>query len=106
MDVSGQLYIPAALHPGECPRYPLNRNLGGSQSRSGPFWEEKCFLALKDSVILSATSFMSHRVLNRCDCFCVLGQKSRLIVQRAEGRLPHLFVSRLLLFPVSCSVRD
>jgi hypothetical protein len=51
MDVSGQLYIPAALHPGEGLRYPLNTNLDGSQSRSGPLWEEKYFLALKDSII-------------------------------------------------------
>ena len=110
MDVGGQLYIPAALHPGEGPRYPLNRNLGSSQSRSGPLWEETYFMSLKDSkiasVILSAgTSLVSHRVLNRCECFCVVGQKSRISLHCAEGKL-QLFVSRLQLVPVSYSLPD
>jgi hypothetical protein len=39
--VSGQLHAPAALPPGKEPRYPLDRRLGGPQSRSGRFGEEK-----------------------------------------------------------------
>jgi hypothetical protein len=35
MEVSGQLYAPAALPPGKHPRYILDRRLDGSQSRSG-----------------------------------------------------------------------
>jgi hypothetical protein len=41
MEVSGQLHAPAALPPGKSPRYPLDRRLGGPQSRSGRFGEEK-----------------------------------------------------------------
>jgi hypothetical protein len=37
MKMSGQLYAPAALSP----RYPLDRRLGGPQSRSGRGDEEK-----------------------------------------------------------------
>jgi hypothetical protein len=33
--MSGQLHAPAALTPGKEPRYPLDRRLGGPQSRSG-----------------------------------------------------------------------
>jgi hypothetical protein len=33
--VSGQLHAPAALPPGKELRYPLDRRLGGPQSRSG-----------------------------------------------------------------------
>lgn len=73
-------------------------------------WEEKYFLALKDSIIGSVilaagTSLVSHRVLNRCDCFCVGGQKSRISLQCAEGKL-QLFISRLLLVPMPYSVPD
>jgi len=35
MEVSDQLHAPAALPPGKNPRYPLDRRLGGTQSRSG-----------------------------------------------------------------------
>jgi hypothetical protein len=34
-EVSGQFHVPAALSWGKSPRYPLDRNLGGSHSRSG-----------------------------------------------------------------------
>jgi hypothetical protein len=39
--VSGQLHAPAALPPGKEPQYPLDRWLGGPQSRSGRGDEEK-----------------------------------------------------------------
>jgi hypothetical protein len=41
MEVSGQLYNPAALPPGKSPWYPLDRKLGGPQSRSGLAGEEE-----------------------------------------------------------------
>jgi hypothetical protein len=41
MKVSGQFHAPAALPPGKYPWYPLDRRLGGSQSRSGRGGEEK-----------------------------------------------------------------
>jgi hypothetical protein len=41
MEVSGQLHALAALPPGKEPWYPLDRRLGGSQSRSGRGGEEK-----------------------------------------------------------------
>jgi hypothetical protein len=41
MEVSSQLYAPAALFPGEEPRYPSDRRLGGPQSRYGRGVKEK-----------------------------------------------------------------
>jgi hypothetical protein len=41
MKVSGQLHAPAALLQGMSPWYPLDRRLGGPQSRSGRGGEEK-----------------------------------------------------------------
>jgi hypothetical protein len=35
MEVSGQLHAPVALPQGKSPWYPLDRRLGGPQSRSG-----------------------------------------------------------------------
>jgi hypothetical protein len=39
--MSGKLHAPVALPPGKKPRYPLDRRLGGPQSRSGRGGEEK-----------------------------------------------------------------
>jgi hypothetical protein len=41
MEVSGQLHAPAALPQRKSSWYPLDRNLGGPQSRSGRGGEEK-----------------------------------------------------------------
>jgi hypothetical protein len=41
MEVSGQLHAPAALTQEISPCYPLDRRLGGLQSRSGRGGEEK-----------------------------------------------------------------
>jgi hypothetical protein len=41
MEVSGQIHTPAALPPRKEPWYPLDRRLGGPQSRSGRGGEEK-----------------------------------------------------------------
>jgi hypothetical protein len=41
MEVNGQLHVPAALTQGKRPCYPLDKRLGGSQSRSGHEGEEK-----------------------------------------------------------------
>jgi hypothetical protein len=35
METSGQLHAPAALLPENSPQYPLDRRMGGAQSRSG-----------------------------------------------------------------------
>jgi hypothetical protein len=35
MEVTGQLHAPAALPQGKSPGHPLDRRLGGPQSRSG-----------------------------------------------------------------------
>jgi hypothetical protein len=41
MEASGQHHAPAALPQGKSPYYPLDRRLGGPQSRSGRSSEEK-----------------------------------------------------------------
>jgi len=41
MEVSGQLHAPAALLPAKGPWYPLDRRMGGPQSRSEHGGEEK-----------------------------------------------------------------
>jgi hypothetical protein len=41
MELSGQLHVPAVLPQGKSPWYPLDRRLGGPQSRSGRGGEEK-----------------------------------------------------------------
>jgi hypothetical protein len=41
MEVSGQLHALATLPPGKEPLVPLDRSLGGPQSRSGRSGEEK-----------------------------------------------------------------
>jgi hypothetical protein len=41
MEVSGQLHVLAAYPQGKSPLYPLDRRLGGPQSRSGRSGEEK-----------------------------------------------------------------
>jgi hypothetical protein len=41
MEVSGHLHAQAALPQGKWPWYPLDRRLGGPQSRSGRGSEEK-----------------------------------------------------------------
>jgi hypothetical protein len=41
MEMNGQLHVPAALFQGKGPWDPLDRRLGGPQSRSGRGGEEK-----------------------------------------------------------------
>jgi hypothetical protein len=41
MEVSGQIHDAAALSPWKEPQYPIDRRLGGPQSRSGRGGEEK-----------------------------------------------------------------
>jgi hypothetical protein len=45
MELSGQLYAPPFYPQGKSPHYPLDRRLGGSQSRSGRGGEENKFPA-------------------------------------------------------------
>jgi hypothetical protein len=49
MEVSGQLHFPAALPQGKTPWYPLDRRLGGPQSRSGRGGEEESSQARRES---------------------------------------------------------
>jgi hypothetical protein len=41
MEVSGQIHAPAAFPQGKSSRFPLDRRLGGPQSRAGRGGEEK-----------------------------------------------------------------
>jgi hypothetical protein len=50
MQVSGQLYVQAALPHGNRHQYPLDRRLGGSQSRSWRCGEEKSLAPCRDSI--------------------------------------------------------
>jgi len=44
--MDGQLHAPAALPEVKEHRHPLNRRLGGRQSRSGLFWTKENLLSL------------------------------------------------------------
>ena len=57
----GQLRALALLPPGKEPWYPLNRRLGGPQSWSGSYREQKHFLPLQDS-----NSGLSSLQPNKC----------------------------------------
>lgn len=46
MELSDQIYGPAALPPGKEPRYPLNGRVGGLQRRSECFGDESNLLPL------------------------------------------------------------
>jgi hypothetical protein len=66
MGVSGQRQAPAALYPrGKDPRYPLDRRLGGLQSRSGRRPEEKSSASVGDrnpvvqSVVINYTDWVT-----------------------------------------------
>jgi hypothetical protein len=75
MEVSGRLHASASLPTGEDPWYPLDRRLGGPQSRSGRGGEERdshplsefehlshtvCSLALYHWVILASMQLIKH----------------------------------------------
>jgi hypothetical protein len=54
MEVGGQFYAPSLYSQGNSPYYPLDRRLGGPQSRSGRGGEEKKsqpLLGLEDPII-------------------------------------------------------
>jgi hypothetical protein len=66
LEVSGQLYAPAALPPGKSPRYPLNTRLGAPQSRSGRRGDDKIY---DPSWTRSPTLFVVQPVASRyTDC--------------------------------------
>jgi hypothetical protein len=56
MEVSGQLHAPAALPQGKSPWYPLDKRLGGPQSRSGLGGVEKKFPAPAENRTLEPRS--------------------------------------------------
>jgi hypothetical protein len=60
----GQLHAPAALPPGKKPRYPLDRRLGGPQSRSErreeiswPYWGSNSDPSVVQSVASPYTDY-------------------------------------------------
>jgi len=60
MEVSSQLSDPAALPQGKRPWYPLDRRLGGLQSRPGRGGEEKNSQSLPAIEIRSSSPLLSH----------------------------------------------
>jgi hypothetical protein len=67
MEVSGQLHASAALSQGKSPWYPLDRRLGGPQSRSGSHGEEqdsKSLVGLEPQNIQPVTQNYTNK-LNR-----------------------------------------
>jgi hypothetical protein len=82
--VSGQLHAPAALPCGNRPRYPLDRGLGGPQSRTGRCGEEKnifdfwntffSFKALKNEYLIFLHIKIGSQITNQSfqqDKFCI-----------------------------------
>jgi hypothetical protein len=66
MEVSGQLHATADLPPGKSPWYPLDRRLGGPQSRSGRGGEEKIPSPCRDSnhPIIQSSFKYSHKIFH------------------------------------------
>jgi hypothetical protein len=60
----GQLHAPAALPRGKSPRYPLDRRLGGAQSQSGRFGEEKNLDPI--GKVTSSITQKLQSFINRC----------------------------------------
>jgi hypothetical protein len=60
MELSGQLHAPAALSPLKELQYPLDRMLGGPQSRSGRGGEKKNSQPLPGIQLLSARSLVTY----------------------------------------------
>jgi len=52
MDVSGRLHALVPLPLKKVPHYPLNRQLGGPQSKCGSFREENIFCPYTESLFL------------------------------------------------------
>jgi hypothetical protein len=55
VEVSGQLHAPVALPTGKCPRNPLDRRLGGPESRSGHGGKEKDAIIVRDGLLVVLT---------------------------------------------------
>jgi hypothetical protein len=82
LEVSGQLHAPAAVPPGKCPRYPLDRR---SQSQSGRFGHVHLVprLSLREITRpLSTYVIMGWSLIKHRDNFVLLSYhiKSRTIV--------------------------
>jgi hypothetical protein len=65
---SGQLHTSPALPRGKSPRYPLNRRLGGPQSRSERFGEEKNLLPVPTVESQSPHRLSCGLVVDRLHC--------------------------------------
>jgi hypothetical protein len=72
MEVSGQLNAPAALPQGKKPRYPLDRRLGGAQSRSGRLksLHFKTNPYLKELLVISKAGTDCHGNQKRLQMLC------------------------------------
>jgi hypothetical protein len=72
MEVSGQLYAPAALPQRNSAWYPLDSRLGGPQSRSGRGGEEKHCQPLPglEPLIIQAVAQHYTNELSRLDYKC------------------------------------
>jgi len=67
--MNDQLHVPTALAPGKSLRYPLDRKLGGHQSRSGRDDEERNSLPLPGIVNRSSSPRMiKGRIINNNIC--------------------------------------
>jgi hypothetical protein len=73
MRVSRQRHAPAALYPlGKDPRYPLDRRLGGPQSRSRHTrLEEKSLASARDRISTALSSSPWPDTIYVCVCVCV-----------------------------------
>jgi hypothetical protein len=111
MDVSGQLHVPAALPPGKEPRYPLDRRLGGLQSRSGRGGEEKNSQPLPglDPPIIQLvaqryTAELSRLSLRVIVDFSMAPRNSRMQIEKLKFSLPKFGVEWLPLRPSNLKI--
>jgi hypothetical protein len=91
--VSGQLHAPAALPPGKEPRYPPDRSLGGSLSRSGRGGEKKNYHPRRDSNSRPYTCIISViiTVTRSWTVFSFLPVPASVVISRSSFLIPDGF---------------
>jgi hypothetical protein len=60
MEMLGQLHAPRGLSPTKGPRYPLNKRLGGPQSRYGRFQKRRIFCPMPEFEPGSSSMYPNH----------------------------------------------
>jgi hypothetical protein len=91
MEVSGKLHAPASLPQGRSPWYPLNRRVGGLQSRSGRGGEKF------PAQTLLSKYFIEHFLLNVA--LQTKGQLKKLLqISQSMGK-PTILVKITFIFP-------